>query len=187
MKPWRGSRWVLRYWQFTVPAFLAVFSVANGAPATAERPPNIVLIFCDDMGYADVGCYGAKGYETPYIDRLARQGVRFTDFYVAQPVCSASRAALMIGCYPNRVGIKGALGPQATIGISSNELTMAEMLKTRGYATAIYGKWHLGHRPQFLPTRYGFDEYFGLFYSNDMWPHHPIGGTNYPWLPLVDG
>jgi arylsulfatase A-like enzyme len=168
-------------------AALAFDSGSSAAPAAGERPPNVVLIFCDDMGYADVGCYGAKGYKTPNIDRMARQGVRFTDFYVAQAVCSASRAALLTGCYPNRVGIKGALGPQAKIGINSNEVTLAEMLKARGYATAIYGKWHLGNRTEFLPTRHGFDDYFGLPYSNDMWPHHPTAGTNYPPLPLIEG
>jgi arylsulfatase A-like enzyme len=157
------------------------------APRPTEPPPNIVLIFCDDLGYADVGCYGAQGYKTPHIDRLARQGIRFTDFYVAQAVCSASRAALLTGCYPNRIGIKGALGPRARVGLSSNEVTLAELLRSRGYATAIYGKWHLGDAPAFLPTRHGFDEYFGLPYSNDMWPHHPTGGTNYPPLPLIEG
>jgi arylsulfatase A-like enzyme len=111
--------------------------------------------------------------------------MRFTDFYVAQAVCSASRAALLTGCYPNRIGIFGALGPKSTTGIHSNELTIAEMLKTRGYATAIFGKWHLGHHAEFLPTRHGFDEYFGLPYSNDMWPRHPTSGTNYPSLPLI--
>jgi arylsulfatase A-like enzyme len=157
------------------------------APSQVEHPPNVILIFCDDLGYADVGCYGAKGYKTPNIDRLARQGMRFTDFYVAQAVCSASRAALLTGCYPNRIGIRGALGPQAKVGIHSNEVTIAELLKQRGYATAIYGKWHLGHLPPFLPTRHGFDDYFCLPYSNDMWPHHPTSGTNYPPLPLIEG
>ncbi len=159
-------------------------------PITHAAPPplpNVVLIFCDDLAYADIGAYGAKGYKTPNLDRLARQGMRFTDFYVAQPVCSASRAALMTGCYPNRVGIKGALGPQATIGLHSNEVTIAEMLKERGYATGIYGKWHLGHRPEFLPLRHGFDDYLGLPYSNDMWPKHPSAGTNYPPLPFIAG
>jgi arylsulfatase A len=167
-------------------AVFASFSDAIAA-SKVERAPNVVLIFCDDMAYADVGCYGAKGYRTPNIDRLARQGRRFTDFYVAQPVCSASRAALMTGCYPNRVGIKGALAPQARIGIHPTELTLAEMFKSRAYATAIYGKWHLGHLPEFLPTRHGFDDYFGLPYSNDMWPYHPTAGTNYPPLPLIEG
>lgn len=165
----------------------AGFADAAPTPPAADRPPNIVVIFCDDLGYADVGCFGAKGYKTPNIDELARQGVRFTDFYVAQAVCSASRAALLTGCYPHRIGIKGALGPQSKVGISSNELTIAEMLKPRGYVTGIFGKWHLGHQPQFLPTRHGFDEYFGLPYSNDMWPHHPTTPTNYPPLPLIEG
>lgn len=159
----------------------------NQASAAPKPLPNVVVIFCDDLAYADIGCYGAKGYQTPNIDRLARQGMRFTDFYVAQAVCSASRAALMTGCYPNRIGIKGALGPQAKIGLHTNELTIAEMLKERGYATGIFGKWHLGHLPEFLPLRHGFDEYFGLPYSNDMWPNHPSAGTNYPPLPLIDG
>ena len=112
--------------------------------------------------------------------------MRFTDFYVAQAVCSASRAALLTGCYPNRVGIIGALGPRSKTGINSNEVTLAEILKGRGYATAIYGKWHLGDAPQFLPTRHGFDEYFGLPYSNGMWPFHPTAATNYPPLPLYE-
>lgn len=175
----RLSRWLAVAW-------LALGGYFANA-ASDSRPPNIVLIFCDDLGYADVGCYGAKGYQTPHIDRLAREGVRFTDFYVPQAVCSASRVALLTGCYPNRVGILGALGPASKIGIHSNELTMAEMLKARGYATAIYGKWHLGRPLQFLPTAHGFDDYFGLPYSNDMWPKHPQAPTNYPPLPLIEG
>ena len=145
-----------------------------------------MLIFCDDLGYADVGCYGARGYDTPNIDRLAKEGVRFTDFYVAQAVCSASRAALLTGRYPNRVGILGALGPGAKNGIRPEELTLAEVFKSRGYATAIYGKWHLGDRSPHLPTEHGFDDYFGLPYSNDMWPNHPTD-KRYPPLPLIDG
>ncbi|HJT35157.1 MAG TPA: sulfatase [Pirellulales bacterium] len=162
--------------------------VAGGMPAFSEEPPppNIVLIFADDLGYGDLGCYGARGYKTPHLDRLAKEGVRFTDFYVAQAVCSASRAALLTGCYSNRVGILGALGPNARHGINDRETTLAELLTSRGYATAIYGKWHLGHHPQFLPTRHGFDEYFGLPYSNDMWPKHPENKT-FPDLPLIEG
>jgi arylsulfatase A-like enzyme len=157
------------------------------APAApADRPPNIVLVFADDLAYADVGCFGARGYTTPYIDRLAREGIKFTDFYVAQAVCSASRTALLTGCYPNRLGILGALGPDAKIGISDDERTIAQVLKPRGYATAVFGKWHLGHHPRFLPTRHGFDEYFGLPYSNDMWPKHPTN-RSFPDLPLIDG
>lgn len=154
--------------------------------AFASDRPSVVLIYCDDLGYADIGAFGAKNIRTPNLDKLASQGRAFTNFHVAQPVCSASRAGLLTGCYPNRVGIHGALGPGARHGISAGETTMAEMLRERGYATACVGKWHLGHRPEFLPTRHGFDRYFGLPYSNDMWPHHPEAkkGT-YPPLPLV--
>jgi len=152
-----------------------------------ERPPNFVIIFIDDMGYADVGCFGAQGYETPNIDRLAADGTRFTDFYAAASSCTPSRAALMTGCYPQRVGLPRVLGPGAKIGISDDEVTIAQMLKPLGYATACYGKWHLGHHPQFLPMRHGFDDYFGLPYSNDMWPKHPENPKGYPDLPLVEG
>jgi arylsulfatase len=144
--------------------------------ASTTNPPNIVIVYADDMGYGDLTLYDAKtakGIETPNIDALAKRGRRFTSFYVAQPVCSASRAGLLTGCYPNRIGISGALGPNSRIGISSNEMTMAELVKQKGYATAIFGKWHLGSEPEFSPTRHGFDEYFGLPYSNDMWPFHP--------------
>ena len=165
---------------------MLIGSLSGAIPAPGQLP-NVVVIFCDDLAYADLGCYGAKGYKTPNIDRLARQGMRFTDFYVAQAVCSASRAALMTGCYPNRIGIKGALGPQSKIGLNTNEVTIAKMLKERGYATGVFGKWHLGHLPEFLPLRHGFDEFFGLPYSNDMWPNHPTAGTNYPPLPLIEG
>jgi len=170
--------------QFLIVALLSVFP----SPQAAERPPNVVLIFADDLGYADVGAFGARSYQTPHLDRMAREGMRLTDFYAAQAVCSASRAALLTGCYPNRLGIHGALGPASRHGISPDEETLAELLKARGYATAIYGKWHLGHQPEFLPTRHGFDEYFGLPYSNDMWPRHPEArpGT-YPELPLIEG
>ncbi len=151
----------------------------------AERLPNVVIIFTDDQGYGDLGAFGAKGYTTPHIDSLARDGSKFTNFHVAQAVCSASRAALLTGSYPNRVGIHGALGPNANHGINDAETTLAEVLKARGYATGMAGKWHLGHRDPFVPNRHGFDESFGLPYSNDMWPHHPEAkaGT-YPKLPL---
>jgi arylsulfatase len=153
----------------------------------ADRPPNVVIIFMDDMGYADVGAFGAKGYPTPNLDAFARDGVKFTNFHVAQAVCSASRAALLTGCYSNRVGIHGALGPNSTHGINAAETTIAEVMKSRGYATGMAGKWHLGHHPAFLPPQHGFDESFGLPYSNDMWPHHPEAkpGT-YPKLPLYE-
>ena len=166
----------------TLAALVAVAAVAGAQPAPT-RPPNVVLVYADDLGYGDIGVYGAPRIRTPHIDRLAREGVRFTDFYVAQAVCSASRTALLTGAYPNRVGILGALFPTAEIGIADGETTLAEVLKGRGYATAIYGKWHLGHLPPFLPTRHGFDDYLGLPYSNDMWPGNP-GKTKFPPLPL---
>ena len=151
----------------------------------AERSPNFVIVFADDLGYADLKCFGSPFSDTPNLDRMAAEGRKFTSFYVAQAVCSASRTALLTGCYPNRVGIQGALGPAATQGIHAEEMTIAEVLKPKGYATAIYGKWHLGHHPEFLPTRHGFDDYFGLPYSNDMWPKHPT--AKFPDLPLVAG
>lgn len=166
-------------------SFLASDTV--GAEQDPKIPPNVVLIYADDLGYADLGCFGSKLNPTPHLDRLAAEGRRLTSFCVAQAVCSASRAALMTGCYPNRIGIRGALGPESKVGISSDESTIAEVLKSRGYATAVFGKWHLGHHEQFLPTRHGFDEYFGLPYSNDMWPKHPTAGRNFPALPLIDG
>jgi arylsulfatase A len=157
------------------------------APALAQqaRLPNIVLIYADDMGYADLGCFGARKIQTPHLDRMAREGVRCSDFYVAQAVCSASRAALMTGRYSNRAGILGALGPASKTGLSKNERNLGEILRPLGYATAMIGKWHLGHLPDYLPTRRGFDECFGLPYSNDMWPKHPT--TKFPDLPLISG
>jgi arylsulfatase A-like enzyme len=145
--------------------------------SAAERAgrPNFVFIYADDAGYGDLGCYGGK-CETPNLDRMAKEGVRFTDFYVAQGVCSASRTALLTGCYPNRLGILAALNPTSKIGISDKERTIAQVLKPRGYAAAIYGKWHLGHHEPFLPTRHGFDDYFGIPYSNDMNPHPLLEG-----------
>jgi arylsulfatase A len=168
--------------------------IPAGTPA-ADRLPNFVVVFTDDQGYQDVGAFGSPDIETPNLDRMAEEGVRFTDFYVSQAVCSASRSALMTGCYNVRVGIRGALGPSVKIGIHDDEWTIAEVLKQKEYATAIYGKWHLGHHPQFLPTRHGFDEYFGLPYSNDMWPYHPNvlhlpmeqRLKRWPHLPLIEG
>ena len=155
--------------------------------------PNFVVVFIDDMGYGDIGTQGATGWTTPNLDKMAAQGMRFTNFYSAQPVCSASRAGLMTGCYPNRVGISGALFPTDEVGINPEETTIAELLKEKGYATAIYGKWHLGHHKEFLPLQHGFDEYIGIPYSNDMWPLSNTGEklppenqrNNYPDLPVM--
>ncbi|NLF07563.1 MAG: sulfatase [Pirellulaceae bacterium] len=162
-----------------------------------SRQPNIVIIFIDDMGYGDIGPFGAEGYETPNLDRMAEEGRVFTDFHAATAVCSASRAALMTGCYPERVSIRGALNPKSNHGIAAAETTLAELCKSKGYATACFGKWHLGHHPKFLPIRHGFDEYFGLPYSNDMWPLHPDAvkmspgaakrKRSFPPLPLIEG
>jgi len=127
-------------------------SLRSGSASNEERRPNFVIVFIDDMGYADVGCFGAEGYKTPNIDRLAAEGTRFTDFYAAASVCTPSRAALLTGCYPQRVSLPNVLGPRSQIGISDQEVTIAQMLKPLGYATACFGKWHLGHQPQFLPT-----------------------------------
>ena len=176
---------------------LSTSRASKGGEASAKRLPNIVIIFIDDMGYADVGPFGATRYRTPHLDRMAREGRRFTDFLVSSAVCSASRAALLTGCYHQRVSIHGAFGPRARQGIHPDEMTLAELCKQKGYATAIFGKWHLGHHPKFLPLQNGFDEYFGLPYSNDMWPYHPAFANlpkdaaarkrGYPNLPLIEG
>jgi len=162
--------------------------VAAAADAASGPLPNFVIIFTDDQGYGDVGVFGAKGFTTPNLDRMAQEGRKFTNFHVPQPVCSASRAGLLTGCYPNRIGIHGALGPKAGIGLSHDEMTLAELVKQKGYMTGMAGKWHLGRETNFLPIHHGFDEYLGLPYSNDMWPLHPEAkpGT-YPPLPLIEG
>ena len=158
-----------------------------GLHVQAQQPANFVVIFLDDMGYGDLSVTGATGYHTPNLDRLCSEGMRFTNFYSAQAVSSASRAGLLTGCYPNRIGFAGALGPGAKVGIAQSEETIAEVLKKKDYACGAFGKWHLGHHPQFLPIHHGFDEYYGLPYSNDMWPFHPQAGANYPDLPLIEG
>jgi arylsulfatase A len=165
------------------------------AQSDAFPPPNVVVIFIDDMGYADINPFGSNPYATPNLDRMASEGRRFTDFVVSSAVCSASRSALMTGCYHRRVGIQGALGPKSNIGINPNETTIAELCKSKGYSTAVFGKWHLGHHPKFLPTRHGFDQYYGIPYSNDMWPLHPASVAQrqknpdakiaWPALPMI--
>lgn len=150
--------------------------------------PNIILINCDDLGYGDLGCYGSTRNRTPHIDRLAAEGKRFTDFYMASPVCSPSRAAMMTGCYPPRISFGSFHGevvlfPGDDIGLHSNEVTVASQLKQGGYATKIIGKWHCGDQPEFLPTRHGFDEYFGIPYSNDM--GRQSNRQDNPPLPLL--
>mgnify|MGYP002841535695 CR=1 FL=1 len=153
------------------------------AEIPSRRPPNFVIIFADDLGFQDLSCFGSPHIETPHLDRLAVEGRKFTSFYAA-PSCSPSRAALLTGCYPVRVGIPSVLGPKSKTGLNPDELTLAELLKTKGYRTAIYGKWHLGDSPVFMPLNHGFDDYFGLPYSNDMWPFHPTT-DRFPDLPLI--
>ncbi|MDA0278437.1 MAG: sulfatase [Bacteroidetes bacterium] len=153
-----------------------------------EKSPNIILILTDDQGYADLGAFGAKDFETPHLDQMAKEGALLTQYYAPQAVCSASRAGILTGCYPNRIGIHNAFMPEAKKGLNPVEITMAEMLKAAGYATAIYGKWHLGDAPEFLPNEHGFEDYFGIPYSNDMWPLHPQQGPvfNFKALPLLE-
>jgi arylsulfatase len=155
---------------------------ADDPPAT--RPPNVVIVFTDDQGWGDLSCFGSTDIPTPNIDRLAEEGMRFTNFYVSQPVCSASRSSLLTGCYANRIGISGALVPSTRHGLDPDETTIAEVVKPLGYATACFGKWHLGHLPPFVPTAQGFDEYYGIPYSNDMWPGHPESPKAWPRLPI---
>lgn len=183
--------------------FLAYAIIVAGFSGFTEREipqektttPNVILILTDDMGYGDLECYGGFPYHTPHINKLANQGMRFTNFYVSQAVCSASRSSFLTGCYPNRIGISGALFPTSPIALHSDEETIAELLKAKGYKTGIVGKWHLGCTEPYLPLQHGFDEYLGLPYSNDMWPVDYDGkpldtSTNrgkYPPLPLLDG
>jgi len=156
--------------------------------STPSESPNVLLVNCDDLGYGDVGCYGSTLHSTPALDRMADEGMRFTDFYMAAPVCSPSRAAMMTGCYPQRIGLETGceiivLRPGEPIGLSSEEVTVAGILKDAGFATKIIGKWHCGDQPEFLPTRHGFDSWYGIPYSNDMGitKRHP----DFPPLPLM--
>ncbi|MEN8848968.1 MAG: sulfatase [Akkermansiaceae bacterium] len=150
--------------------FLFFLLLTLSLPAASK--PNFVIIFTDDQGYGDLGCFGSETIKTPNIDRLAKEGRRFTSFMVASPVCSPSRAALLTGCYPKRVGMhQHVLFPHSTKGLNPTEHSIADHLSAQGYATACFGKWHLGHHPETLPQKHGFDTYFGIPYSNDM--NHP--------------
>lgn len=163
------------------------------AVAVVDRQPNFVVIFTDDQGYGDLSCFGGQHVSTPRIDQMAAEGMKLTSFYVAAPVCTPSRAALMTGCYPKRVNM--AVGSTFPVllsadskGLNPDEVTIAEVLKAVGYRTGMFGKWHLGDQPEFLPTRQGFDEFFGLPYSHDIHPFNPRDGrTRFSPLPLLDG
>lgn len=171
-------------------AFLGTAAGALGAGLLhgAGRRQNFVLIYTDDLGYGDLGCYGHPSIRTPNLDRMAAEGVKFTQWYSAAPVCTPSRAALLTGRYAVRSGLTRVLFPDSTGGLPASETTLAELLKGAGYQTAAIGKWHLGHLPQYLPTRHGFDSYFGIPYSNDMRPLDGPGApgmAKYPPLPLM--
>ncbi|WP_336516646.1 sulfatase [Pollutibacter soli] len=176
--------------------FLSSWSYVQRSTFYVQPTPNIIIINMDDMGYGDPVCYGGGPYKTPNIDALAARGKRFTNFYAAQAVCTASRSALMTGCYPTRLGISGAWDHMSKYALNPDEETIAELLQKKGYATGMVGKWHLGHKEPYLPLQNGFQEFFGLPYSNDMWPVDYDGtdvtGTSnrkayYPPLPLISG
>jgi len=154
--------------RFILSAIAGCLVAMTLVPAQAASTPNVIIIMADDQGYQDLGCFGSPKIKTPHIDRMAKEGMRFTDFYSGASVCTPSRAALLTGSYANRAGNLGVLFPRDKRGLNPNEITIAEVLKTRGYATACIGKWHLGHLKEFLPTSQGFDTYYGVPYSNDM-------------------
>ncbi|MGJ8723213.1 MAG: sulfatase family protein [Roseibacillus sp.] len=161
--------------------------------AAGGRPPNFVVILTDDQGYGDLGCYGGEHVETPRIDQMAAEGAKLTSFYVAAPVCTPSRAALMTGCYPKRIDMAtgsnfGVLLAGDKKGLNPDEITIAEVLKEAGYRTGMFGKWHLGDQPEFMPTNQGFDEFFGIPYSHDIHSFHPRQERfQFPLLPLLEG
>jgi arylsulfatase A len=152
---------------FCSATILLLCGTNTGIGDEKQSTPNIVLIFIDDLGYGDIGPFGNSSLKTPHLDKLAQEGMKFTSFY-ATPVCSMSRACLMTGCYNTRVSVPGVLFPRSNIGLHANEITLADLAKSKGYATTCIGKWHLGHLEPFLPTKQGFDYYFGIPYSNDM-------------------
>ena len=160
----------------------SVLLAALVAAVASARQPNVVVIFIDDMGYGDIGPYGATKQRTPHLDRMAKEGMKLTSFYAA-PVCSVSRAQMMTGCYGARVSVPGVYFPGQSVGLNPSEVTVAERLKDKGYTTQIIGKWHLGDQPEFLPTRQGFDHYLGIPYSNDMLKKS--ADTKIPVVPLL--
>lgn len=186
---------------FILPVLLFIFIIPGKTREKKQqkqetKTPNVIIIFMDDMGYGDPVCYGGGPYQTPNMDALAASGMRFTEFFAAQAVCTASRSALITGCYPTRIGMYGAIDHNAKFALNPAEQTIAELLKAKGYKTGMVGKWHLGHKVPFLPLQNGFDEFYGLPYSNDMWPYDYNGAkwkdtsfwrAKYPPLPLIEG
>src|SRR5262245_53111969 len=180
---------MLRYFAALLTS-LACQSHAVAQPA--KRPPNIIHILADDVGYDDIGCFGSKVIATPNLDRLAKQGMKFTSFYAPHPYCTPSRAAMLTGCYAQRVGLQKVLFPIDKTGISSRETTIATILKLLGYRTMLIGKWHLGHLLPFLPINHGFDDYYGIPYPNDHGPERltftePKVTRGFPSIPLIRG
>ena len=173
--------------------FLLYFALTATNTFAEDKRPNIVVIFTDDQGYGDLSCFGGTHVDTPRIDQMAAEGSRLTSFYVAAPLCTPSRAALMTGCYPRRVDMGVGLDFPVLLaadakGLNPTEITIPEVLKTAGYETGMFGKWHLGDQLEFLPTRQGFDEFFGLPYSHDIHPYHTNQKKhNFPPLPLLEG
>ena len=159
---------------------LILLTFVLGCDRNIESPPNIVFILTDDLAYADLSSFGSEFIKTPNLDKMADEGVKLTSYYAAQAVCSASRAAILTGCYPNRLGISGAFGPKSKKGINPDELLLSEMLKNNNYKTGVFGKWHLGDAEKFMPTNHGFDEFYGILFSNDMWPYHPEFPNAFP-------
>ena len=171
-------------------AFVCAFTISDNVLAHEKRPPNIIHILGDDIGYDDFGCFGSKAIATPNIDKLARKGKRFTSFYAPHPYCTPTRAALLTGCYAQRVGCPKVLFPNDKSGLNSGELTIANLLRRLGYATGLIGKWHLGHLSQFQPTRFGFDLFLGIPYPNDHGPERltftePKVTRGFPPIPLI--
>ena len=175
----------MKLFKFTFLFLTIVFSFSCQGEDQINSP-NIVFILTDDLGFQDLSSYGSKITNTPNLDKLAQEGALLKSYYSTQAVCSASRASILTGAYSNRIGFSGALGPNSKKGINPEELLLSEMLKTKGYKTAIYGKWHLGDDKKFLPTRHGFDDFFGILYSNDMWPFHAEYPNSYPDLMLYE-
>ena len=179
---------------FLLPATLSFIAFTHSAQAAKSETtkPNFVIIFTDDQGYGDINCYGNPKLKTPHLNQMAKEGAKLTSFYVAAPVCTPSRAALMTGCYPPRVDLGvgsnfGVLLAGDKKGLNPNEITIADSLKKQGYTTGIFGKWHLGDQPEFLPTKQGFDEFWGIPYSHDIHPFHPKQKKfKFPPLPLLE-